>query len=68
MVHELCYREDSNLDLVGSITVGQNNYPPYTPTLQAEETQIRRNSPVMGWGGLSKKSKCQKNEPSINQN
>ena len=25
-----------------------------------------KNSPVKGWGALSKKSKCQKNEPSIN--
>ena len=25
-----------------------------------------KNSPIMGWGGLSKKSKCQKNELSIN--
>ena len=25
-----------------------------------------KNSPVTGWGGLSKKSKCQKNKPFIN--
>ena len=26
-----------------------------------------KNSPVMGWGGLSKQLKCQKKDPSINQ-
>ena len=37
--------------------------PPTCPTPRAKE-----NSPVKGWGDLTNKSKCQKNQPSINQN